>query len=144
MSEKKSLKKKFDQFLSKNGLRYFSENSEAYSVTLPYSFNEKNVKRLDIRVSIYENYLLKISFSKELKASSEIQLQEVRKELLDINTKLMLGALAVESETNQVKFSIDYLVKDDDEISFGTYSKYIMFCLTLYADLIEKGILKDE
>ncbi len=134
------LREKVESFIKDEKIRAFSETDKSHYI-IPYRWKSKNIK-LTIYIDIYEQqHLFKISFKSKIKESSSYGMNEIKDTLLDLNSKLLLGTISLQSNSNTLVYSIDYNIEEDKEISEKTYNKYIMYCFTLYDDLITKNII---
>ena len=136
---KKTLAKKFDEFVERNELKSLRD-TDGIHYYLPYSPKEKK-NRIMIFAHIFEeSRIIKIGFRAPLKEENDID--DIRMILLDLNSRLKMGALSLEKDSNEIIFSIDYTVEDDENIDVERYHRIILYNISMYFDLLKRQLIQ--
>lgn len=137
---KKNLREKVLNFVDSKNLNYFISSDEELMNCLLLPYRTKDIEKLIICIEIYsELNMLKIGFRENMDCNTN--LDEIKTKLLDLNSKLILGNLALEKSSNKVSFLIDWIIESKDEISEETYNKHIAYVITVYKLLLEEKII---
>lgn len=64
------------------------------------------------------------------------------KTLLDLNSKLKIGNLSLETSTEAVSFYANYTVEDEENIEKTRFEKIIAYCLALFRNLSDTKIIQ--
>lgn len=139
----KNLRKIFLDFLNVSDVKFFEPNDENASLIIPYYGLDKNTS-INIYCDIINNLnLIKLGFISEI--NKEIDINTLKSGLLDLNSKIILGSLSLEAESNKIKYSIDYVIDDENDLTKAKYNNYIYQSLSVYSQLVKlKYIISKE
>ena len=136
-----SLEQKFLNFINDNNLHTISAlNKKKYF--LPYKSDKKNIRVFIYATIVEEINTLKIGFRAALLNKNESE--NVLATLLDLNSRLTTGALALEKDSDIVEYTINYTVEEEETIELDRYERIISYCINLFYDLYDRKIIERE
>lgn len=140
--DNRTLGQKFGDFIEKNNINNYRKTGNV-RYYLPYKSDKKNI-RIYIFTNVYEeNKIVRIGFRAKLREDKN-NIEDVRILLLDLNTKLTTGALALAKDSKSLEYAINYTVEDDEDIDMERYQKIIAFIMTMYFDLYDRKLIERE
>ena len=137
----KKVAEKVEKFIDEHELNAY-RSSEQW--ILPYKDKDGNRLYLYIRLSAEQNVGLKMGFKATIYDSNLKFVEKLKTILLDLNTRLKMGALALEKDSEVVEFSLDYPLLGDADIDWNQSNKYVIFCMNVYLDLINRDLVRES
>lgn len=136
MSLLETIKKIFDE----NGINYFQGNNDNRNIiNVPYRGITDPKDRIEIYLEIDE-FLKSIKFFFNEKCNKNMEITEIKSQLLDINANLQSGSLSMRNDSDSIEYRIDYPVFDD-VFSFKQYNINIVNCVKVYEMLKGKELI---
>lgn len=132
----KKLKEKYFNFLDEQAIKYFKPSDDSNQIIIPYKvFKTEN--KLNVFCEIYDELdLIKFGFIQN--KNPQVNSYELKSGLLDMNSKIMFGTLSLEENSNIIKYSIDFIVDEETDLTLKNYRNKILMCLDVYTKLLEK------
>lgn len=139
--DKNQLKSVIINFLKENNINY-SITSDNERITIPYrSLVESEELQVNIAVVFVEGFDA-ISFNAIFILRKDSDLDEVRTDLLSMNSQILYGSLSLEEGSDKIWYKSNYFLKDKDGIDLERYTSIIVECLKLHKKLYEAGYIK--
>lgn len=135
----KKVEEKVEKFINKHKLNAYSSSEQWI---LPYKDKDGHRLYLYIRSSAEQNIGIKMGFKATIYDSNTEFVEKLKTVLLDLNTRLKMGALALEKDSEVVEFSLDYPLTGD--IDWNQYNKYVIFCMNVYLDLKKRKLIRES
>lgn len=134
--EEKNLTKVFEDFFTNNNLVFYKrKNKNSTIFLLPYHITDKKIK-VTIRVVTFTKHsLCRMSFTQKLNTSRDFS-----KELLEINSELLNGSLSVAPNSNNVSFSINFVLNESKDLDV-IYKDNLFICFSVLMTLYNKHII---
>lgn len=136
----KNIREKFISFLDTNKIVYYKSNDEK-RIIIPYKGYVEN-SRVNIVVSVLEEMDI-LSFGMLARIKCEEDINEIRSFLLDMNSKIIYGNLALANNSDTISYTYNHMLDDEDEFEFELYRKIIIQCLNIHKELFESNYIDD-
>lgn len=138
--DKKQLKSLIVDFLKANKINYSITSDER--IIIPYrSLVESEELQVNIAIIFVEGFDA-ISFNAIFILRKETNLDEVRTNLLSMNSHILYGSLSLEEGSDKIWYKSNYFLEDNDTIELSRYTRIVVECLELHKKLYEAGYIK--
>lgn len=135
------IKEKVQKFIDEKELNAYTTKEQW---VLPYRNKNGDRFYLFIRLNNEDNIGIRMGFRAVIYQDTQEFIENLKTVLLDLNTKLKMGALALEKDSKIVEFSLDYSIEDKEAIDWEQYNRYVIFCMSVYLDLVNRKLVKES
>lgn len=136
----KNILDEIKNIFEENRIKYFSGNESNKNIfNLPYRGieNEKNHVNIYMDVDEFQEIIKFMFIEKANKTNKSVE--EIKSNLLDINSSLNFGSLSMRSDSDTIEYKVDYQL-NGESFSFQQYNKFIVRCINVY-ELLKKDEL---
>ena len=134
------MKTQIEKMLKENGIKYFSGKNETQNIlTFPFV----GIKDENNHVFVYmeldkKNKMVTFRIAEDVNKDKDINV--LRTELLDLNSRLNVGSLSMSSDSDIVEYKIDLIV-GEAELDYKLFLRHIIYCVHLYEKLKEDALI---
>ena len=129
-----NVREQAEKILSENNVNFFKGYGETENVfNLPY----RGISNSKHHINIYMEFIEELNIIKFMlieKANKNIDLNDLKSSLLNINSLLNFGTLSMRNDSDTVEYKVDYQLNTED-FSFEQYQKFIVCCIKTYENL---------
>lgn len=134
------MKTQIEKMLKENGIKYFSGKNETQNI---FSFPFKGIKNEDNHVFVYmeldkRNRTITFRIAEDINKDKNINI--LRAELLDLNSRLNVGSLSMSSDSDIVEYKID-LVLGEADLDYSSFLRHVIYCVHMYEKLKDDALI---
>lgn len=134
------MKTQIEKMLKENGIKYFSGKNETQNI---FTFPFLGIKSEENRVLVYmeldkKNRIVIFRIAEDVNKNKDMN--ELKTELLDLNSRLNTGSLSMSSDSDIVEYKIDLYLGAND-MDFKQFMKHIACCVHIYEKLKDDAII---
>lgn len=126
-----------ENYLTEKKLVFYKRQEQDMDIFLiPYRITNKKIV---VNINLYtfkDTDLCRMNFKYKLNTDNDFS-----KELLDMNAKIVNGNLSVESNSDFVTFSTDFVLTENSDIA-NLYTKVLYKCFRILLELKDKNIIE--